>query len=77
LFKGPGTYIPRIEESVFEKIEMSLVLPNTALMIKAKRNFVDSLGIKRLAGEKVYLLLPINTIPIVALQRVRLLSPFD
>lgn len=53
LFKGPGTYKPRIEESVERKIQMVLVLPSTAIMIKAKRDLIDKSGVKHVAGEKV------------------------
>ena len=53
LFKGPGTYIPRIEESVTSRIEAVIVLPNHALLLKAKRDTVDVLGQIRKAGESV------------------------
>lgn len=41
LFKGPGTYIPRIEESVKTKLEAMVVLPNYGVVLKAKRDLVD------------------------------------
>jgi major vault protein len=41
LFKGPGTYLPRIEESIARKLEALLILPNNAVMMKAKRDFKD------------------------------------
>ena len=53
LFKGPATYIPRIEESIVNKIEAIIVLPNHGLLIRAKKDTVDLNGIKRKAGEQV------------------------
>ncbi len=50
LFKGPGTYIPRIEETIKDKIEAIIVLPNHALLLKAKRETIDVLGATRSAG---------------------------
>ena len=32
LFKGPGTYEPRIDEEIKKKIEAIVVLPNNALL---------------------------------------------
>lgn len=52
LFKGPGTYIPRIEESIQSRIEAILILPNHGILLKAKRDTVDSLGEKKRAGER-------------------------
>lgn len=53
LFKGPGTYIPRIEETIKTKIEAIIVLPNHGLLLKAKRDTIDVLGQARKAGETV------------------------
>jgi major vault protein len=53
LFKGPGTYIPRIEETIKSRIEAIIVLPNHALLLKAKRDTEDSSGTIRKAGETV------------------------
>lgn len=53
LFKGPGTYVPRIDESVVRKIEALTILPNSGIVLKAKRNLTDATGGKRVAGEKV------------------------
>jgi major vault protein len=52
LFIGPGTYIPRIEESVVEKVPSIIVKENEALKIKAKMDCVDWNGKKRVAGEQ-------------------------
>lgn len=43
--------MPRIEESIKSKIEAILVLPNHALLLKAKRETTDALGTVRTAGE--------------------------
>lgn len=53
LFKGPGTYIPRIEESIKTRIEAIIVLPNHGLLLKAKRDTLDSQGEVRKAGSSV------------------------
>lgn len=53
LYKGPGTYIPRIEESVSLKLTAQIVLPENGLVIRAKRSLIDATGKKRVAGEKV------------------------
>jgi major vault protein len=52
LFEGPQTYIPRIEEEVVREIKASVIKPNTALMVKAKKPLVDATGKKRRAGER-------------------------
>ena len=44
LFKGPGTYEPRIEEEIKQRIEALIVLPNHALLLKAVKDIVDVLG---------------------------------
>jgi hypothetical protein len=53
LFKGPGTYIPRVEERLVSKLEALIVLQNNALLIKAKKDTKDSDGTLRKAGEQV------------------------
>jgi len=53
LFKGPGTYEPRIEEEIKQKIEAIIVLPNNALLLQANRDTVDSDGTVRKAGSSV------------------------
>jgi major vault protein len=54
LFKGPGTYVPKVEESIKSRIEAIIVLPNHGLLLKAKRDTVDALGETRKAGSSVY-----------------------
>ena len=53
LFKGPGTYYPRIEETVVRRLDAFVVLPNNAILLRARRNLVDAKGNERKAGEKV------------------------
>ena len=50
LFKGPGTYIPRVQEVIKNRIESIIVLPNHALLLRAKRDTVDAQGVTRKAG---------------------------
>jgi hypothetical protein len=56
LFKGPGTYEPRIEEEIKERIEALIVLPNNALLIRALRDTKDSSGDLRVAGSSVIII---------------------
>ena len=53
LFKGPGTYEPRIEEEIKKRIEALIILPNHGLLLKALKDTVDSLGVTRKAGTTV------------------------
>ena len=57
LFKGPGTYIPRVEEIVKSRIEAIIVLNNHGLLLKAKKDTTDASGQERKAGETVTYLL--------------------
>jgi len=52
LFKGPGTYVPRVEVQVVEIVQARVVKPLQALRLKAKKKFVDLKGITRKAGEE-------------------------
>ena len=52
LFEGPGTYIPRKEESVEEKINALVIKPNQAIKLRARKEFSDRNGIKRVTGEE-------------------------
>eukprot|EP01126_Amoeba_proteus_P063934 TRINITY_DN887_c0_g1_i9.p1 TRINITY_DN887_c0_g1~~TRINITY_DN887_c0_g1_i9.p1 ORF type:complete len:768 (-),score=185.44 TRINITY_DN887_c0_g1_i9:176-2479(-) len=38
LFRGPGTYIPRVEVQVVEIVRAIIIKPNQALRLKARRN---------------------------------------
>jgi major vault protein len=53
LFKGPGTYIPRVEESVNKKVDALIVTQNYGILMRAVRKTVDAAGISRLPGETV------------------------
>jgi major vault protein len=52
LFKGPGTYQPRVEVQVVEVIRSTIIKPNTALKLRARRACSDSEGKRRDAGEE-------------------------
>jgi len=52
LFKGPGTYVPRVEEQLVEKVNATIVKQNEALKLRARIDCVDSKGVKRCAGEQ-------------------------
>jgi major vault protein len=51
LFKGPGTYIPRVEVTVVEVVNARIVKPLQALRLKAKKRFTHN-GVVRKAGEE-------------------------
>jgi len=51
LFKGPGTYTPRVEVTVVEVVNARVVKPLQALKLKAKKRF-ESNGVIRKAGEE-------------------------
>jgi len=53
LFKGPGTYEPRVEEVVNKHIEATIVLPNQALLCIAVKDAIDAFGQEHKAGTKV------------------------
>jgi major vault protein len=52
LFPGPGTYVPTVEVTVVEVVRATIVGPNQALRLRAKKEFVDSHGVKRQTGEE-------------------------
>jgi len=52
LFKGPATYIPRIEVTIVELVKSTLIKPNTALKVKARKACKDVNNIDRKAGEE-------------------------
>jgi len=51
LFKGPGTYVPKVEVSVVEVVNARVVKPLQALRLKAKKKFMAN-GVTRKAGEE-------------------------
>jgi len=52
LFRGPGTYIPRVETQVVEITRAVIVKPNQALKLRARKECTDGLGTPRKAGEE-------------------------
>jgi len=52
LFVGPGTYKPQIEVQVVEVIKATIIKPNTALKLRARKACVDNHEVKREAGEE-------------------------
>eukprot|EP01130_Rhizamoeba_saxonica_P000505 TRINITY_DN104_c0_g1_i10.p1 TRINITY_DN104_c0_g1~~TRINITY_DN104_c0_g1_i10.p1 ORF type:complete len:831 (+),score=294.27 TRINITY_DN104_c0_g1_i10:62-2554(+) len=52
LFRGPGTYIPRVEVQVVEIVRATIIKPNQALRLRARKEFVDATEVVRQAGEE-------------------------
>ncbi len=52
LFEGPGTYIPRKEVSVEEQIRATIIKPNQAIKLRARKECVDRNGNNRVTGEE-------------------------
>jgi len=52
LFQGPGTYIPRVEVQVVEILRSTIIKPNTALKLRARKQCNDHEGKRRDAGEE-------------------------
>eukprot|EP01128_Nolandella_sp_AFSM9_P001760 TRINITY_DN12176_c1_g1_i1.p1 TRINITY_DN12176_c1_g1~~TRINITY_DN12176_c1_g1_i1.p1 ORF type:complete len:839 (-),score=227.85 TRINITY_DN12176_c1_g1_i1:134-2629(-) len=55
LFKGPATYMPRVEVQVVEIVRAIIVLPNQALRLRARRactSTQNGKSVKRNAGEE-------------------------
>jgi len=52
LFEGPGTYIPRKEVSVEEQIRATIIKPNQAIRLRARKECVDRSGEDRVTGEE-------------------------
>jgi major vault protein len=52
LFRGPATFLPRVEVQVVEVIRSIIVKPNTAIKLRARKACVDSEGVARDAGEE-------------------------
>jgi major vault protein len=51
LFRGPGTYIPRVEVSVVEIVKAKVIMPLQALRLRAKKQFTIG-KVTRQAGEE-------------------------
>jgi len=52
LFAGPGTYSPRVEVQISELVKATILKPNQALRLRARKQFTDRFGNKRSAGEE-------------------------
>jgi major vault protein len=52
LWEGPGTYLPRIEVQVAEIVRATVIKPNFALRLRARKACVDVHGNPRAAGEE-------------------------
>ncbi|KAJ6653405.1 hypothetical protein lerEdw1_009306, partial [Lerista edwardsae] len=52
LFEGPGTYIPHKEVEVVETIQATVIRPNQAIRLQARKECKDREGNKRVTGEE-------------------------
>merc|ERR1712137_904875 len=52
LFKGPGTYLPKIEVQVVESVNAIVLSPDQGLKLRARRECKDASGTNRRAGEE-------------------------
>jgi len=52
LFEGPGTYIPKVEVTVEETIRATIIKPNQALRVRARKETEGRDGSKRVTGEE-------------------------
>lgn len=52
LFEGPGTYIPRKEVIVDETIRATVIKPNQAIRLRARKECMDRDGNHRVTGEE-------------------------
>ncbi|XP_064619697.1 major vault protein-like isoform X1 [Lineus longissimus] len=52
LFEGPGTYIPRKEVVVEETARATIIKPNQAIKLRARKECVDREGTNRVTGEE-------------------------
>lgn len=52
LFEGPGTYIPRKEVVVEETVRATIIKPNQAIRLRARKECVDREGEGRVTGEE-------------------------
>lgn len=52
LFEGPGTYIPQKEVEVLQIIHATIIRPNEALRLRARKEFCDRDGKQRVTGEE-------------------------
>ena len=52
LFEGPGTYMPRKEVLVEEQIRATVIKPNQAIRLRARKECDDRSGVARVTGEE-------------------------
>uniref|UniRef100_A0A8C6YJN3 Major vault protein n=1 Tax=Nothoprocta perdicaria TaxID=30464 RepID=A0A8C6YJN3_NOTPE len=52
LFEGPGTYIPRKEVEVAETLQATVIRPNQAVRLRARKECTDRDGTRRVTGEE-------------------------
>lgn len=52
LFKGPATYTPQVEVTVVETILATVIGPNQALRMRARKDIADHKGKARVTGEE-------------------------
>lgn len=52
LFEGPGTYMPRKEVTVRETVQATIIKPNQAIKLRARKECVDREGNPRVTGEE-------------------------
>ena len=52
LFEGPGTYIPRKEVSIEEQVRATVIKPNQAIKLRARKECTDRSGNNRVTGEE-------------------------
>jgi major vault protein len=52
LFEGPGTYIPRKEVVVDETIRATVIKPNQAIKLRARKECIDRQSNERVTGEE-------------------------
>jgi major vault protein len=52
VLKGPRVYISRVEVEVKEKFQATIISPNEALRLRAKKDFTSADGVKRISGEE-------------------------
>jgi len=52
LFRGPGTYTPRVEVQVDLVLQATIILPNQSLRVRARKEMKDHMGVDRVTGEE-------------------------
>ena len=52
LFKGPGTYRPRIEEAIVQELSSVIIGESQAIRLRAKQELTDAYGDPRKTGDE-------------------------